>query len=147
LAGRADRRRPGGAGRDLRRRRRLHVRQPAPGPEDPGPSAPGAGPGTRCEHRCPGTGPAALMGVRVGVDVGGTFTKAVALDGDARVVARSVVPTTHTHPDGVAAGVVQVVGRIAEELAGAGGADAIELVTHSTTQAVNALLEGDVVPV
>ncbi|HEV7865070.1 MAG TPA: hydantoinase/oxoprolinase family protein, partial [Acidimicrobiia bacterium] len=83
------------------------------------------------------------MGVRVGVDVGGTFTKAVALDGDARVVARAVVPTTHSHPDGVAAGVVEVVGIIAAEQ----GADAIELVTHSTTQAVNALLEGDVVPV
>ncbi|HKN89776.1 MAG TPA: hydantoinase/oxoprolinase family protein [Acidimicrobiia bacterium] len=88
------------------------------------------------------------MGVRVGVDVGGTFTKAVALDGDARVVARAVVPTTHSHPDGVAAGVVEVVRLIAAELAGAGlGPDAIELVTHSTTQAVNALLEGDVVPV
>ena len=88
------------------------------------------------------------MGVRVGVDVGGTFTKAVALDGDARVVARAVVPTTHSHPDGVAAGVVEVVRLIAAELAGAGqGPEAIELVTHSTTQAVNALLEGDVVPV
>ncbi len=83
------------------------------------------------------------MGVRVGVDVGGTFTKAVALDGDARVVARAVVPTTHSHPDGVAAGVVEVVGIIAAEQ----GAENIELVTHSTTQAVNALLEGDVVPV
>jgi N-methylhydantoinase A/oxoprolinase/acetone carboxylase beta subunit len=89
------------------------------------------------------------MGVRVGVDVGGTFTKAVALDGDARVVARAVVPTTHSHADGVAAGVVDVVGKVAAELAasGNGGADAIEIVTHSTTQAVNALLEGDVVPV
>jgi N-methylhydantoinase A len=89
------------------------------------------------------------MGVRVGVDVGGTFTKAVALDADARVVARAVVPTTHSHADGVAAGVVEVVGKVAAELAasGYGGADAIELVTHSTTQAVNALLEGDVVPV
>src|SRR4051812_39707825 len=88
------------------------------------------------------------MGVRVGVDVGGTFTKAVALDGDAKVVARAVVPTTHSHPDGVAAGVVEVVGIIATTLDESGqGAGSIELVTHSTTQAVNALLEGDVVPV
>ncbi|MDQ1502303.1 MAG: N-methylhydantoinase [Actinomycetota bacterium] len=88
------------------------------------------------------------MGVRVGVDVGGTFTKAVALDGEARVVARAVVPTTHSHPDGVAAGVVEVVGIIATTLDASGqGAGSIELVTHSTTQAVNALLEGDVVPV
>src|SRR5581483_11826723 len=109
-----------------------------------GPSAGGTGPRSR-----PGSCPAALMGVRVGVDVGGTFTKAVALDGDARVVARAVVPTTHSHADGVVAGVVEVVGRVAAELAatGNGGADAIEIVTHSTTQAVNALLEGDVVPV
>src|SRR5256714_5863710 len=83
------------------------------------------------------------MGVRVGVDVGGTFTKAVALDRDAQVVARAVVPTTHSHADGVAAGVVEVVRQIAAEQ----GPDAIDLVTHSTTQAVNALLEGDVVPV
>jgi N-methylhydantoinase A len=88
------------------------------------------------------------MGVRVGVDVGGTFTKAVALDGDAQVVARAVVPTTHSHANGVAAGVVEVVRQIAAELIETGqGPDAIELVTHSTTQAVNALLEGDVVPV
>jgi N-methylhydantoinase A len=88
------------------------------------------------------------MGLRVGVDVGGTFTKAVALDGDARIVARAVVPTTHSHADGVAAGVVEVVRQIATGLIETGqGPDAIELVTHSTTQAVNALLEGDVVPV
>jgi N-methylhydantoinase A/oxoprolinase/acetone carboxylase beta subunit len=83
------------------------------------------------------------MKLRVGVDVGGTFTKAVALDGNANVVARAVVPTTHSHSDGVAAGVVDVVRLIAAEQ----GPGAIELVTHSTTQAVNALLEGDVVPV
>jgi len=88
------------------------------------------------------------MGLRVGVDVGGTFTKAVALDGDAQVVARAVVPTTHSHADGVAAGVVEVVRQIAAGLIETGqGPDAIDLVTHSTTQAVNALLEGDVVPV
>src|SRR5215207_9690759 len=83
------------------------------------------------------------MGVRVGVDVGGTFTKAVALDADGRVVARAVRPTSHEHADGVAAGVVAVVADVAEAV----GADAVELVTHSTTQAVNALLEGDVPPV
>jgi len=81
------------------------------------------------------------MTVRVGVDVGGTFTKAIAFDTVVgAVVAQAVVPTTHDHPDGVAAGVVQVVGTLAAQV----GADRIELVTHSTTQAVNALLEGDV---
>ena len=80
------------------------------------------------------------MSVRVGVDVGGTFTKAIAFDTDAgAVVANAIVPTTHEHVDGVAAGVVDVVNQLAREV----GPDRIELVTHSTTQAVNALLEGD----
>ena len=80
------------------------------------------------------------MTVRVGVDVGGTFTKAVAVDLEAGVVAESVLPTTHDAAEGVAAGVVQCVAEVAAKV----GADQIELVTHSTTQAVNALLEGDV---
>ncbi len=84
------------------------------------------------------------MSVRVGVDVGGTFTKAVAFDTDEdAVVAEAIVPTTHDHEDGVAAGVVDVVARLAQSV----GADHVELVTHSTTQAVNALLEGDVATV
>ncbi len=81
------------------------------------------------------------MGVRIGVDVGGTFTKAIALDtSSGEVVAEASISTTHQHPDGVAAGVVTVVGRVADEV----GPATVELVTHSTTQAVNALLEGDV---
>jgi N-methylhydantoinase A len=84
------------------------------------------------------------MTVRVGVDVGGTFTKAVAVDTrSGQVVARAAVPTTHDHADGVSAGVVKVVTTLATEV----GPDRIELVTHSTTQAVNALLEGDAAPV
>lgn len=84
------------------------------------------------------------MGVRIGVDVGGTFTKAVAVDSSTGlVVARSVVPTTHSATEGVAAGVVGCVA----EVAAAVGAGSVELVTHSTTQAVNALLEGDVATV
>jgi N-methylhydantoinase A/oxoprolinase/acetone carboxylase beta subunit len=79
--------------------------------------------------------------VRIGVDVGGTFTKAVAFDLAAgAVVARASMPTTHTDPDGPAAGVVAVVGHVVTAV----GADNVELVTYSTTQAVNALLEGDV---
>jgi N-methylhydantoinase A/oxoprolinase/acetone carboxylase beta subunit len=79
--------------------------------------------------------------VRVGVDVGGTFTKAVAFDiHRGQVVKEAIVPTTHTHVDGVAAGVVEVVAQLAHEIDAAN----VELVTHSTTQAVNALLEGDV---
>ncbi|HET9257652.1 MAG TPA: hydantoinase/oxoprolinase family protein [Pseudonocardiaceae bacterium] len=84
------------------------------------------------------------MHVRVGADVGGTFTKAVAVDSvTGELAGRAVVPTTHGHRDGVSAGVVDVVAKLVAEV----GAEAIELVTHSTTQAVNALLEGDTVPV
>jgi N-methylhydantoinase A len=84
------------------------------------------------------------MGVRVGADVGGTFTKAVAIDSvTGELAGRAVVPTTHGHRDGVSAGVVDVVAKLVADV----GADSIELVTHSTTQAVNALLEGDTVPV
>jgi N-methylhydantoinase A len=81
------------------------------------------------------------MTVRVGVDVGGTFTKAVAFDLAAgRTVASSIVATTHDAPGGVAEGVVTAIADLAVRV----GADSIEMVTHSTTQAVNALLEGDV---
>lgn len=85
--------------------------------------------------------PPATRRVRVGVDVGGTFTKAVAFDLAAgHTVASSIVATTHDAEGGVAEGVVAAVIDLAHQV----GADAIELVTHSTTQAVNALLEGDV---
>ena len=81
--------------------------------------------------------------IRVGVDVGGTFTKAVAVevrDDGAHIVAQSVRPTTHDDEEGVAAGVVHCVADVARAV----GPSNVALVTHSTTQAVNALLEGDV---
>ena len=75
------------------------------------------------------------------MDVGGTFTKAIAFDLNlGSIVAEAIVPTTHDAVEGVAAGVVQCVAEVAATV----GADNIDLVTHSTTQAVNALLEGDV---
>src|SRR5580704_19659217 len=80
---------------------------------------------------------------RIGIDVGGTFTKAALIDhSDGSVVGRSSVHTTHDHPDGVAAGVIQVF----EQVLGDAGVDArdVVLLAHSTTQATNALLEGDV---
>ena len=79
--------------------------------------------------------------IRVGVDVGGTFTKAVAFDlSTGTIVGEEIVSTTHTAADGVADGVVRCVAALAAKV----GAANIGLVTHSTTQAVNALLEGDV---
>lgn len=80
-------------------------------------------------------------GIRIGVDVGGTFTKAVAFDlARKEVVARAAVPTTHEAVEGPATGVVEVVRQVGEMV----GPERVELVAHSTTQAVNALLEGDV---
>src|SRR5918992_4806577 len=83
------------------------------------------------------------VAVRVGIDVGGTFTKAVACDArDRRMVARAVVPTTHRASHGVAEGVADALEQVIREAAAA-GTDRVELVGHSTTEAVNALLEGD----
>jgi N-methylhydantoinase A len=83
------------------------------------------------------------MAVRVGVDVGGTFTKAVACAaGTGEVVARAIVPTTHHAAGGVAEGAVRALREVAADVV-ARELGPIQLVAHSTTQAVNALLEGD----
>jgi N-methylhydantoinase A/oxoprolinase/acetone carboxylase beta subunit len=83
---------------------------------------------------------------RIGIDVGGTFTKAVLIDTVTReVVGRSSVLTTHDHARGVAAGVVEVFRTV---LTSANvSPDQVVFLAHSTTQATNALLEGDVAPV
>jgi N-methylhydantoinase A/oxoprolinase/acetone carboxylase beta subunit len=93
-----------------------------------------------------GTVAATGAGLRIGVDVGGTFTKAVALDPDGlRMRAQAVVPTTHRAESGVTQGVVEAL----EDLLARLGEDRsrIALVAFSTTQAMNALLEGDVATV
>src|ERR1700704_3612619 len=83
---------------------------------------------------------------RIGIDVGGTFTKAVLIDNASHeVVGRFSVLTTHSDPRGVARGVVDVFRNVLEQ----SGVDPGEVVflAHSTTQATNALLEGDVASV
>ncbi len=86
------------------------------------------------------------MVARIGIDVGGTFTKAVLLEGDSGKLLRKVtVATTHDADTGVARGVVQAFRRVLAE--GEVSPKEIELVVLSTTQAVNALLEGDVATV
>lgn len=84
--------------------------------------------------------------VRVGIDVGGTFTDVVAIDAATREpIARVKVPTTHDAPEGVAAGIVTGIERLLHESTLAVGE--VAFIAHSTTQATNALLEGDVAPV
>ncbi len=84
--------------------------------------------------------------LRIGVDVGGTFTKAVAVrPRPFAIIAQAIVPTTHGGAEGVARGVVQALAELLRHPDVAGST--IAAVSHSTTQAVNALLEGDVVKV
>ena len=83
---------------------------------------------------------------RIGIDVGGTFTKAVLIDNASHaVVGRYSVLTTHAHERGVASGVVEVFRNVLEQSGVA--PEQVVFLAHSTTQATNALLEGDVAPV
>jgi len=83
---------------------------------------------------------------RIGIDVGGTFTKAVLIEnGSFDVVGRYSVKTTHDDARGVARGVIEVFRNVLERSA-VDPKDVVFL-AHSTTQATNALLEGDVAAV
>lgn len=80
--------------------------------------------------------------VRVGIDVGGTFTKAVAIDiKTGNILGKSTVMTTHESERGVSEGIVNALSNIIES--SKISINDIELISHSTTQAINALLEND----
>jgi N-methylhydantoinase A/oxoprolinase/acetone carboxylase beta subunit len=84
--------------------------------------------------------------IRIGIDVGGTFTKAVAINVlDKHIIGKVSIHTTHSSADGVSEGIVKVLSSLIER--NNIDLDEIELISHSTTQAVNALLEGDVAKV
>ncbi|MDR2068577.1 MAG: hypothetical protein LBP71_01770 [Spirochaetaceae bacterium] len=80
--------------------------------------------------------------IRIGIDVGGTFTHGVAINGNCEVIAHTVTPTTHRSSYGVSEGIIRVFKDLME-LADL-SPESVVFVAHSTTQATNALLEGDV---
>ncbi|MGI0008806.1 MAG: hydantoinase/oxoprolinase N-terminal domain-containing protein, partial [Nitrosopumilaceae archaeon] len=70
--------------------------------------------------------------VRIGIDVGGTFTKAIGLDIiTGQILGKSTVPTTHGSQTGVSTGIVAAL----ENLLSSSNIqlDEIELIAHSTT--------------
>ena len=81
--------------------------------------------------------------VRMGIDVGGTYTKCVAMDNQThQIIGKNQVKTTHDDKNGVAAGVVKSFQNCMREYNIA--PEDIVFVAHSTTQATNAFIEGDV---
>ena len=82
----------------------------------------------------------------MGIDVGGTHTKAVAIDNATHeIIGKSSVKTTHDDVSGVAKGVIQTFQNCLKENNIA--PEEVIFVAHSTTQATNALIEGDVAKV
>ena len=81
--------------------------------------------------------------VRMGIDVGGTHTKCVAMDNETHeIIGKDQVKTTHDDKNGVAAGVVESFRNCLKNF-NIDPSDVV-FVAHSTTQATNAFIEGDV---
>ncbi len=86
------------------------------------------------------------MRVRIGIDVGGTFTDAALINNETfELISTAKVLTTHTAKAGVAEGIVQILTKIMKE--NQIKPEDVAFISHGTTQATNALLEGDVAKV
>lgn len=84
--------------------------------------------------------------VRIGIDVGGTFTDAVLIcNQTGEILAKEKTPTTHYSENGVAEGIVTIVDKVMKS--NDINPDDVVFIAHGTTQATNALLEGDVASV
>jgi N-methylhydantoinase A len=75
------------------------------------------------------------IGIRIGVDVGGTFTDVVAIDGEGAVFYTKTPSTPENQSIGVVTGIRKILDELQKETA-----DVTQIV-HGTTVATNALLE------
>lgn len=83
------------------------------------------------------------MSIRIGIDVGGTFTDAVAIDNDTlEIIGFTKVLTTYNSKDGVSSGIADAISKImsCHNI----HPSHISFIAAGTTQATNAILEGDV---
>jgi len=73
------------------------------------------------------------MSVRIGIDIGGTFTDLVAIDGAGVVHTHKIASTPHDYGEGIVHGLQALLPRLGGEIAE---------VLHATTVASNTILEG-----
>ena len=73
------------------------------------------------------------MTLRIGIDIGGTFTDLVAIDGDGAITTHKTASTPRDYGDGIIAGLTALL---------AGRPDAVGDVLHGTTVGSNTILEG-----
>jgi N-methylhydantoinase A/oxoprolinase/acetone carboxylase beta subunit len=94
-------------------------------------------------HRAvPGTG--APPEIRLGLDTGGTYTDAIALDGERRVLASAKARTTHWD---LALGISEAIHALLAALPEGVRREHIGMVAVSTTLATNAMVEGRFSPI
>lgn len=84
--------------------------------------------------------------IRIGIDVGGTFTHAVAIETEKfTLIAQVKTSTTYRAKEGIAHGIITALYKLLQK--GRIDPNEVVLVAHCSTQATNALLEGDVAKV